>query len=145
MEQSSSWAANSFSATQEISHTLWNAKVHYRIHNSPPPLPILSHIHPVHAPHPTFWRSILILFIHLCLGFPSGLLSPVVRTKTLYAPLFSPPPPPTINSQIFYLFHRSLFPVSFSELKRSTFFQHNPVVYKTDRYVLKKPCKCFNM
>ena len=41
---------NRFSASQEITHILWNPRVHYHVYNSPPPFPILNHINPVHAP-----------------------------------------------------------------------------------------------
>ena len=51
----------------------------------------LSWANPVQSiyPHPTSWRSILILSTYLCLGLPSGVFPSGVPTKTLYTPLSS--------------------------------------------------------
>ena len=49
MEHSPSGETNGFSASEEIRHILCNPKVHYRVYKSPPPVPILSHINPIHA------------------------------------------------------------------------------------------------
>jgi hypothetical protein len=87
VEHSSHSAEAVRSPTQEIPRILWNPKVHYRIYNSPPPIPIPSKIDPVHTPHPNSRISIFILYSHLRLGLPSGFLP---SAKTLYAPLLCP-------------------------------------------------------
>ena len=48
----------------------------------------LSWVSPIQSiyQHPTPWRSVLILFTHLCLGLPSGLFPSGFPTKTLYNP-----------------------------------------------------------
>ena len=52
----------------------------------------LSWANPIQSiyPHPTSWRSILILSTHLRLGLPSGLLPSDYPTKILYTSLYSP-------------------------------------------------------
>ena len=61
-------------------------------YKSLPPVPVLSQINPVDDPHPTSWRSVLILLCHLRLGLPSGLLTSGFTTKKL---CMHPSPPHT--------------------------------------------------
>jgi hypothetical protein len=79
--------ATSSSVSLEIPRILWNTKAHHRTHNSPPPVPVLSQIHPFKTPQSSILKihfNILLLSsqgLQSCLC-PSGLL-----TRTLYGPL----------------------------------------------------------
>ena len=86
IQQSASWEANTFSASQQIPRILWNPKVLYRIYNSQTPVPILSHINPVHAPPSHFLEIGLNIIL---LSMPGSSYWPL-SIKTLYKSLLSP-------------------------------------------------------
>ena len=75
MEQSPSWEVNRSSPIQEIPCIVWNTKFYFRIRKSPLLFCIPNLINPVHAPHATSWRSVLILSSHLRVGSRSVTLS----------------------------------------------------------------------
>ena len=91
MEQSPSWEANRFSGSQEIPRIFWNAKVNYRIHKCPPPVPILSQLDPVNTLTYHFLKihpNIILLSTH---GSPKWSLTLRFPHENPYI-CFSPPP-----------------------------------------------------
>jgi len=97
MEKNHSEANNSL-AHQESTIFLWNTKVHYRVHNSPPFVPILSQINPVHGISSQFFKT------HFNIIFPSTRrsykfsLSPPKHSMFLLYLLNVPQAPPILSS-----------------------------------------------
>jgi hypothetical protein len=91
IQHSPSWEANRFAASQEIPHSFWNPKVHYRSHNCPPPVSVLSQLDPVHTPTSHF------LTIHLIIPSTPGstkwlLSSRFLHQNPIYTIHLSSPP-----------------------------------------------------
>jgi hypothetical protein len=56
MELNPSSEAASCAAIQELLTILWNPEVYYRVHKSPPLVPMLSHISLVHTTPPYIYK-----------------------------------------------------------------------------------------
>jgi hypothetical protein len=80
MELSTTWEATGCAATREPPSILWKPNAHYRIDERPLLVRIVSQTNP---------RSILVLWTHLRLDLPSGLLPSGFPTSNLYAFLVS--------------------------------------------------------
>jgi len=102
MERSPSSQADSRSANQEIPRLLWNPKVHYHVHNSPPLVSILSQMIQSTPSHSISLRSILILPSHLLLGLTSGVF-PSGYPTTFFMPSTSHSTLATCSAYIFFL------------------------------------------
>ena len=87
MQQNLSWEANTPSVNK---FPAFYPEFHYCIHRHPPPVLFLTQISPVQAPHPTFWRYILILSSHVRLSLQCGLFPSGLSTKTVRVPFLSP-------------------------------------------------------
>ncbi|PNF21834.1 hypothetical protein B7P43_G05969 [Cryptotermes secundus] len=85
MELSPSGRAANSAATQEFLSILWNSKVHYRVHKSPPLVPILTQIYPIHTIQSYLSKIHSNIAHHLRLGLPCDLFPSSFPTNILYA------------------------------------------------------------
>ena len=76
-----------FAANQEIPHILWNPKVHHRTHKRPPPVPILSQLHPFPTTPSRFLKIHLNIILPSTSWSPQWPLSLRFPTETLRTPL----------------------------------------------------------
>jgi hypothetical protein len=75
---------------QDLPSVLWNPKIHFRVYKTPPLVPILSQIDPIHSTPSYLSLSSILPSTHLRLGLPNGLLPSGFPTNILYAFFLTP-------------------------------------------------------
>jgi hypothetical protein len=118
------WEATSFSETEEFIKIICNPKVHYRVLLSPPLVPVLSQITPVHTTPPYFPKINLNIFLprtsrsswwSLCFWFPhqNSVCIPIRSRACYILPVY----PPWLN-------HSSLAKDTISKVLHYAFFSN---------------------
>jgi hypothetical protein len=100
--KSPSWEASSCSANQEIPCILWNPKVHYRVHKSLPPAPVLSQMNSVHIVASYFYKIHSNIILPLTLRSSKWSLSFGFFYNNFVCISHLPSPPPPWASRVLH-------------------------------------------
>jgi hypothetical protein len=121
MEQSLSWEANWFCTLSRNYPHLWNQKVHYRTHKCPPPVPILSQLHPVPTSYFTYIKKLIQIRSNITLGWITQTVS---YTQKLYNMCNRPTNALVCNKTLIQMSHTKTIKIT------PTCFEHQLIIIR---------------